>query len=72
MKKERLDGLRIFYRDEYHRQDVHRFGAPEIANADQGNQFTAIEFVTAVKDRGCKLRIDGRGAWRDNVFVERL
>ncbi len=22
--------------------------------------------------RGCKLSMDGRGAWRDNVFVERL
>jgi putative transposase len=48
------------------------YGAPEIVNTDQGSQFTAIEFVTAVKDRGCKLSMDGRGAWRDNVFVERL
>jgi len=39
---------------------------------DQGSQFTAIEFVTAVKDRGCKLSMDGRGAWHDKVFVERL
>jgi putative transposase len=49
-----------------------RYGAPEIVNTDQGSQFTAIEFVTAVKDMGCKLSMDGRGAWRDNVFVERL
>ena len=49
-----------------------RYGTPEIVNTDQGSQFTAIEFVTAVKDRGCKLSMDGRGAWRDNVFVERL
>lgn len=49
-----------------------RHGTPEIVNTDQGSQFTAIEFVTAVKDRGCKLSMDGRGAWRDNVFVERL
>ncbi|MGD9950810.1 MAG: integrase core domain-containing protein, partial [Desulfobulbus sp.] len=34
--------------------------------------FTAEEFVDAVKDRGCRLSMDGRGAWRDNVFVERL
>ena len=26
----------------------------------------------AVKEQGCKLSMDGRGAWRDNVFVERL
>ena len=49
-----------------------RYGTPEIVNTDQGSQFTAIEFVTAVQDRGCKLSMDGRGAWRDNVFVERL
>ena len=48
------------------------YGTPEIVNTDQGSQFTANEFVTAVKDRGCKLSMDGRGAWRDNVFVERL
>jgi putative transposase len=47
-----------------------RYGTPEIVNTDQGSQFTANEFVTAVKDRGCKLSMDGRGAWRDNVFVE--
>ena len=22
--------------------------------------------------RGCRLSMDGKGAWRDNVFVERL
>ena len=49
-----------------------RHGTPEIVNTDQGSQFTAHEFVQAVKDRGCKLSMDGRGAWRDNIFVERL
>ena len=49
-----------------------RYGTPEIVNTDQGSQFTAFEFVTAVKDRGCKLSMDGRGSWRDNVFIERL
>ncbi len=44
----------------------------EIVNTDQSSQFTAHEFVQAVKDRGCKVSMDGRGAWRDNVFVERL
>ena len=50
----------------------NRYGTPEIVNTDQGSQFTAIEFVTAVRDRGCRLSMDGRGAWRDNVVVERL
>jgi putative transposase len=49
-----------------------RYGTPEIVNTDQGSQFTAIEFTNAVLARGCKLRMDGRGAWRDNVFVERV
>lgn len=47
-------------------------GTPEIINTDQGSQFTAEEFVKAVKAKGCRLSMDGRGAWRDNVFVERL
>ena len=49
-----------------------RHGTPEIVNTDQGSQFTATEFVDAVLARGCKLSMDGRGAWRDNVFVERV
>jgi len=50
----------------------HHHGTPEIVNTDQGSQFTAEEFVQAVKDRGCQLSMDGREAWRDNVFIERL
>ena len=50
----------------------NRHGKPEIVNTDQGSQFTAQEFVQAVKNQGCNLSMDGRGAWRDNVFVERL
>ena len=53
-------------------QAFARWGTPEIVNTDQGAQFTATEFTDAVLDRGCQLSMDGRGAWRDNVFVERL
>ena len=53
-------------------QAFARYGTPAIVNTDQGSQFTAIEFTEAVLARGCKLSMDGRGAWRDNVFVERL
>lgn len=49
-----------------------RYGVPDIVNTDQGGQFTAETFTKVVLDRGCQLSIDGRGAWRDNVFVERL
>ena len=53
-------------------QAFARYGIPEIVNTDQGGQFTAEEFTRVVLDQGCKLSMDGRGAWRDNVFVERL
>jgi putative transposase len=53
-------------------QAFARYGIPEIVNTDQGSQFTAVEFTDVVLARGCKLSMDGRGAWRDNVFVERL
>lgn len=49
-----------------------RFGTPHIVNTDQGSQFTAREFSQAVLGQGCQLSMDGKGAWRDNVFVERL
>jgi putative transposase len=42
-------------------------------NTDQGSQFTATEFTDAVLSRNVLLSIwDGKGAWRDNVFVERV
>ncbi len=53
-------------------QAFKRYGTPEIVNTDQGSQFTATEFIDVVLAQGCKLSMDGRGAWRDNVFVERL
>lgn len=49
-----------------------RHSQPEIVNAEQDSQFTPRAFVQAVKGRGCHLSIDGREAWRDHVFVERL
>ena len=53
-------------------QAFARHGTPEIVNTDQGSQFTAEEFTRVVLEAGCRLSMDGRGAWRDNVFVERL
>ncbi len=53
-------------------QAFARLGVPEIVNTDQGSQFTAEEFTHAVLSRGCRLSMDGKGAWHDNVFVERL
>jgi putative transposase len=51
---------------------IRRYGAPEIVNTDQGSQFTSDEFVATVLDSGAQLSMDGRGAWKDNVFIERF
>jgi len=40
-----------------------RYGKPDIFNTDQGSQFTSIAF---------RISMDGKGAWRDNVFIERF
>lgn len=51
---------------------IHRYGRPDIFNTDQGSQFTSLEFTQLLKDNGIAISMDGRGCWRDNVFVERL
>uniref|UniRef100_A0A9E8A2W5 IS3 family transposase n=1 Tax=Bosea sp. NBC_00436 TaxID=2969620 RepID=A0A9E8A2W5_9HYPH len=49
-----------------------RFGKPEIFNTDQGSQFTSREFTALLIAADIRISMDGNGAWRDNVFVERL
>jgi putative transposase len=49
-----------------------RHGKPEIFNTDQGSQFTSSNFTGLMLSRQIKISMDGKGAWRDNVFVERL
>jgi len=51
---------------------IARYGAPEIFNTDQGSQFTSVEFTGVLKENGIRISMDGKGCWRDNVFVERL
>jgi putative transposase len=51
---------------------IEHYGKPEIFNTDQGSQFTAMDFVGVLKRHEIRISMDGRGAWRDNVFVERL
>jgi putative transposase len=51
---------------------IAKFGVPEIFNTDQGAQFTSAEFIGMLKQHGIRISMDGRGRWRDNVFVERL
>jgi len=49
-----------------------RHGKPEIFNTDQGSQFTGSAFTGVLAGNGIAISMDGKGAWRDNVFVERL
>jgi len=49
-----------------------RYGPPEIFNTDQGSQFTSLEFTQTLEDAGVRISMDGKGAWMDNVFIERL
>jgi putative transposase len=49
-----------------------RHGPPEIFNTDQGSQFTSEAFTGLLKAQGIRISMDGKGCWRDNVFVERL
>ena len=51
---------------------IDKYGAPEIMNTDQGSQFTSQAFTGLLRDNNIKISMDGKGAWRDNVFVERL
>ena len=49
-----------------------RHGKPEIFNTDQGSKLTSSAFTGLLAANGIRISMDGRGAWRDNVFVERL
>jgi putative transposase len=51
---------------------LDRYGCPKIFNTDQGSQFSSLEFLNALRRREIAISMDGKGCWRDNVFVERL
>jgi len=53
-------------------QALAKHGKPEIFNTDQGSQFTGAAFTGALLKNSIAISMDGKGAWRDNVFVERL
>ena len=53
-------------------QALAKHGKPETFNTDQGSQFTGAAFTGVLIKNGIAISMDGRGAWRDNVFVERL
>ena len=45
---------------------------PEIFNTDQGSQFTSEAFTQQLRKNNIAISMDGKGCWRDNVFVERI
>ena len=49
-----------------------RYGRPAIVNTDQGSQFTSAVFTDMLKAHDVEISMDGKGCWRDNIFVERL
>jgi len=54
------------------KEAIYRYGRPIIFNTDQGSQYTSEAFTQVLKDNDIRISMDGKGAWRDNVFVERL
>ena len=51
---------------------ITKYGRPDIFNSDQGSQFTSHDFTSVLNDAGIKISMDGKGAWRDNIFIERF
>ena len=51
---------------------ILRYGTPEIMNTDQWSQFTSQAFTGLMKENEVRISMDGKGSWRDNVFIERL
>ena len=52
-------------------QALAKYGKPEIFNTDQGSQFTCPAFTGVLTQNSIAISMDGKGAWRDNVFIER-
>ena len=51
---------------------IERYGAPRIVNTDQGVQFTSTAFTDVLKAHNIRISMDGKGSYRDNIFIERL
>ena len=64
--------LETAFRIEAVGEAMAKYGKPGIFNTDQGSQFTSINLIKMLKDADIKIPMDGKGAWRDNVFIERL
>jgi putative transposase len=53
-------------------EEALRKGRPEIFNTDRGAQFTGEVFTRLLEQHGVRISTDGKGSYRDNLFIERL
>ena len=53
-------------------EEALRKGSPDVFNTDQGSQFTGKAFTGLLEQHGIKISMDGKGSYRDNLFIERL
>jgi putative transposase len=51
---------------------IEDYGCPKIFNTDQGSQYTSEAFTGVLKAHDIQISMDGKGCYRDNIFVERL
>jgi len=65
-------GMEVDFCLEAVEEALAKYGRPEIFNTDQGSQFTCAAFTGLLADNAIAISMDGKGAWRDNVFVERI
>jgi putative transposase len=65
-------GMEVDFCLEAVEEALAKYGRPEIFNTDQGSQFTSAAFTGLLLENKIAISMDGRGAWRDNVFVERV
>lgn len=54
------------------RQAVVEHGRPEIADSDQGSQFTCRQYVDYLKEEQIRISMDGKGRALDNIYIERF
>ena len=54
------------------KEALFKYGAPEIFNTDQGSQFTSEKFTSVLKSWNIRISMDGKGRFKDNIFIERL
>jgi putative transposase len=64
--------MEVEFRLEAVEEALVKYGKPGIFNTDHGSQFTSAAFTGRLLENAIAIGMDGRDAWRDNVFVERL